>query len=406
MYGSLQPQQASTMQPDKRVLATFALGHLANDWTVGAIWLVAPAMALAMGLGSEEVGLLITLYGIGAAIAYLPAGVLADRMSRRGGLLLATFWWVAIGHIAASLMPEYWTFTLLLCIAVMGDAAWHPAATGYLVQRYPERRAHVLGVHAMGGSIGAEVLAPLGVGAVLAFADWRTALQVSALPPLIMGVAFIWIARRLKEVPVPQQGPVDLRGLLAPWMRGTGARLMATMVFYNMSVFALASMMPLYLQTEVGLGPMMVAVIFAAALLAGSVLQPWFGRLSDDVGRLPVMLAGTLTGGIAAFFAGTLAGGTAPVVAVVIAIAILTGIRSAFLASAVDIAHERASATLALAFTIMDGVGAIGALLAGYAGSDDLSRAFLLGAGFALAAAALTGATSFMTHVDKQRQVG
>ena len=90
----------------------------------------------------------------------------------------------------------------------------------------------------------------------------------------------------------------------------------------------------------------------------------------------------------------------------VIAIAILTGIRSAFLASAVDIAHERASATLALAFTIMDGVGAIGALLAGYAGSDDLSRAFLLGAGFALAAAALTGATSFMTHVDKQRQVG
>ena len=376
MYGSLQPQQASTMQPDKRVLATFALGHLANDWTVGAIWLVAPAMALAMGLGSEEVGLLITLYGIGAAIAYLPAGVLADRMSRRGGLLLATFWWVAIGHIAASVMPEYWTFTLLLCIAVMG------------------------------GSIGAEVLAPLGVGAVLAFADWRTALQVSALPPLIMGVAFIWIARRLKEVPVPQQGPVDLRGLLAPWMRGTGARLMATMVFYNMSVFALASMMPLYLQTEVGLGPMMVAVIFAAALLAGSVLQPWFGRLSDDVGRLPVMLAGTLTGGIAAFFAGTLAGGTAPVVAVVIAIAILTGIRSAFLASAVDIAHERASATLALAFTIMDGVGAIGALLAGYAGSDDLSRAFLLGAGFALAAAALTGATSFMTHVDKQRQVG
>ena len=72
---------------------------------------------------------------------------------------------------------------------------------------------------------------------------------------------------------------------------------MATMVLYNMSVFALASMMPLHLQTEVGLGPMMVAVIFAAALLTGSVLQPWFGRLSDDVGRLPVMLAGTLAGG-------------------------------------------------------------------------------------------------------------
>ena len=48
-----------------------------DDWAAGAIWLVAPAMALSMDLGAAEVGLLITLYGVGAALAYLPAGLWA-----------------------------------------------------------------------------------------------------------------------------------------------------------------------------------------------------------------------------------------------------------------------------------------------------------------------------------------
>ena len=46
-----------------------------------------------------------------------------------------------------------------------------------------------------------------------------------------------------------------------------------------------------------------------------------------------------------------------------IAIAALTAIRSAFLASAVEVVDGRESATLALAFTVLDGVGALGALL-------------------------------------------
>jgi MFS transporter, FSR family, fosmidomycin resistance protein len=379
------------MQPDRRVLAVFALGHLSNDWAVGAIWLVAPAMAISMGLGAQEVGLLITLYGVGAALAYLPTGLLADRLSRRGGLLLATFWWVAIGHVVASWMPDYWTFALVMTIAVMGDAAWHPVATGYLVQRYPRQRAHVLGVHAMGGTIGAEVLAPLGVGAVLAVADWRVALQVSAIPALVMGIVFIWIARRLKPVEVPQQGAIDLGGLIAPWIRGDGARLTSIMSLYNMAAVAMISMMPLYLHTDLALGPMAVSVIFAGTLLAGSLSQPWFGRLSDVRGRKPVMLGVLIVASAAAIIAGTAGHAGIVVVALLIAIAVLTGVRSVFLAAAVDIAHMRASATLGMAFTVMDGIGALGALLAGFAGADDLTRAFLLGAALAMLAAVGAG---------------
>ena len=369
----------SEQRLDKTLLAMFSLGHLANDWGVGAIWLVAPAMAIAMGLGAEEVGLLITLYGFGAALAYLPAGLLADRLARRGGLLVATFWWVAIGHVLASLAPDYWSFALLMALAVMGDAAWHPIATGYLVQRYPRRRAQVLGIHAMGGTVGAEVLAPLGVGAVLAFADWRTALQVAALPAAVMGCVFLFVARRMTPVAVSETR-LDLRGLIAPWTNAKGLHLALAMVLYNMAIIAVIAMMPLYLQTDLSYAPMVVAVVFAVSLLAGSLIQPFVGRWSDQFGRKVLLVSGLLLGGAALLTAGIVSPGLVAVGCLMVGIAVLTGIRSMFLAAAVDLASHRASSTLALAFTILDGVGAIGALVAGHIGAESLSRAFVLAA--------------------------
>ena len=83
---------------DRTLLAAFSLGHLANDWAVGAIWLIAPAVAASMGLGAPEVGLLLALHGLGAALGYLPAGVIADRLAYCGPFLALTFLWVVIGY--------------------------------------------------------------------------------------------------------------------------------------------------------------------------------------------------------------------------------------------------------------------------------------------------------------------
>ena len=123
------------------LIALFSLGHLANDWAPGAVWLLTPAIAVSLALSPAEVGLLLTIHSVGAAAAYLPAGVLADRVSDRGRLLLVTFWWVAIGYALAALAPGFWTLALLLAVAGMGDAAWHPIATGVLVEGMPHRRA-------------------------------------------------------------------------------------------------------------------------------------------------------------------------------------------------------------------------------------------------------------------------
>jgi MFS family permease len=208
------------------LLGALSLGHLTNDWVAGTLWLLAPAIAASLGLGPAEVGLILTINGIGAGLAYIPAGVISDRSTRPGFLMLLSFWWVAIGYFSATLAPGFWPVTLLLAFAVMGDAFWHPIATGVLVKEMPGRRAQALGIHAVGGSIGAEVLAPLSTGFLLGFFDWQTTLQILVLPAVVMGLLFIPVAARISRDTPGTINRIDVRGLARQWFKPAGIALM------------------------------------------------------------------------------------------------------------------------------------------------------------------------------------
>jgi FSR family fosmidomycin resistance protein-like MFS transporter len=373
---------------NRRLLVWFSLGHLANDCAPCALWLIAPAIGIAMDLSPAEVGLLITITSVGAALGYLPAGVLADRVAKRGRLLLATFWWVAIGYAVASQAPGFWSVALLLAVAGLGDAAWHPIATGVLAQALPKRRAQALGIHAMGGSF-AEVLAPLAVGFLLVHVDWRTALLLCALPAALMGLAFLRVSA---AVPAARQGALswsDLWSLLQAWRSLRGLGMVAMIGVSNMAFMAILAMAPLLLQRVYGLSPAETGLVFSAMVLAGALSQPLIGRLSDGTGRKPLVVAGNLAAVAACLAVAVSAAPVAAIPALIAAATALAAIRSVILVSAVEFAGQRESTTLGLAFVLLDGVGALGAVLAGVVGNLDLHYAFLLAAAFAAGAAAL-----------------
>ncbi len=369
------------------LLGTLFLGHLTNDWVAGSLWFIAPAIAASMGLGPTEVGLILTVNGIGAGLAYIPAGIIADRSSRPGYLLLVTFWWVALGYLSATLVPGFWAVTLLLAFGVMGDAVWHPVATGVLVKAMPERRAHALGIHAVGGSVGAEVLGPLATGFLLGYFDWQTSLQILVLPAVIMGLIFIPVSRRITQKVATTKANIDFKSLLKHWSTGTGIGLMLMMVFYNMSLMAILGMTPLYLQSEHALSPFYAGIIFAMLLMIGALCQPVLGHYTDRRGRKAVILLIFI---VAAFFA-LIAGMSSELVwaiaALLPAIVLLTAVRPAVLAAAVDFSTKSEATTLGIVFTVLDGVGMVGALFAGLVAEVKISHAFILAAIFGILAA-------------------
>jgi len=380
---------ATKRQEERLYLSTFALGHFANDWTAGSLLLLTPAIAVAMQLGPTEIGLMLTLNGLGGGLAYLPAGLAADHTRRRGLLLLLTFWWTVIGYFVASFAPDYWSLTILLAIAVMGDAAWHPIATGALTQLMPDRKARALGVHAMGGTIGAEAVAPLAVGFLLVWFDWRTVLQISVLPAFIMGIVFIPLVKRIGPAHVHRFELSSLLELLKRWHTPLGIGLIFFAVLYNMATIAAIAMTPLFLHTHHGLSTIETGVAFAAMVIIGSVLQPVLGHASDRFGRKFLLVAVLGTGGAFAVAASLSSTFVPFLVCLMVAVALLTGIRPVVLATAVEVSGERESTTLGMAFTLMDGIGAFGAVIAGIAGRHDLSHAFLLAGLLALVASAI-----------------
>lgn len=382
------------------LLGAFSLGHLANDWPPSAIWILAPAIALSLDLSPAELGLLITIHSLGASTAYVPAGMLTDHVSDRGRLLMLTFWWCGVGYVLASFASDFWVLALLLAIAGMGDAAWHPMATGVLAQRLPERRGEALGVHAMGGTL-AEVVGPLMAGFLLGFLDWRTTLQLSAIPTLLMGVAFIWIARR---VPVSSTGGLnraDFSHFIQVWAHPMGVAVIAMIAIYHMAIMAILSMSALFLQSDHGYSAWQAGLVFAGGLLLGSLLQPVVGRWSDTGGRKRFFIGGAVLASVCSIVVSMASAEVLIVAGIVGAMTMLMAVRSGVLAFAVEYAGKREGTTLGFVFAAMDGIGSVGAVLAGFVGERDLRDCFMLAAGFSLLSVLLACVIPFSAHARK-----
>ena len=145
-------------------------------------------------------------------------------------------------------------------------------------------------------------------------------------------------------------------------------------------------MTPLYLISHHGLTSLQAGFVFATMVGIGSCLQPVIGHASDRLGRKLLLIVVLGAAGVSGIGAAYFQAFVPFVGSLIVSVALLTAIRPVVLAAAVEVSGERESTTLGIAFTMMDGIGAFGALIAGIAGNRDLSQAFMMVALFAIVA--------------------
>ncbi len=367
------------------LLIPFSIGHFSNDLVPVGMYIFIPAFGAAMGLSPAEIGLLFMIHSLGSSMAFFPAGLLADHVANRGILLTASFFWVGFGYLTASFVDGFWAFAMLIAVAGMGDAAWHPIATGVLAQMHKARRAYALGMHAVGGHI-SEVIALPAAGLLLAMWDWRTAIQILVIPTLLTGIFFIFISPKVPRHVNSRPTRADFADIWRIWTTSSGLRILALFISYNMGLFAIITMTPLYLRANHSMSWMATGFAMAAMVLPGALLQPWMGKISDRVGRRPLIVFGNAAATGAAFVAWLPTTFGLSFIALGVALTVLVAIRAVLLAAAIDHAGGREGTSLGLAFAFMDGFAASAAVLAGLAGENDIANAFLLASGFSLVA--------------------
>lgn len=258
-----------------------------------------PVLALfaeSLGASPERIGLIVSVSTLTGVFLKLPSGALSDIYGRR--MLLR------IGVIAFGVPPFFYplisdlnVLTLLRLFHGLATAIFAPSALATVAELYRERRGAAMGTYTACTQSGA-LLGPF-IGGYLAYAAGFSSAFLTAG---FFGCAAIVMFYSLHlSPPSPRLHEKGATALGAEMWKGFAsvARNRTVLITSLMDAAkmiangALMAFLPLY-GVSVGLNAAEVGLLFTVQALTSFLSKPIMGRVSDRVGRQPLIMAGLL----------------------------------------------------------------------------------------------------------------
>ena len=264
---------------------------------IGVQTVALPVIAAAMGFSMTQAGLLVSTRYFVAGLTNLPSGFLADATKRRSTLLGLCLAFLGLGSLLMSFAPTYWPLLIFMGISGIGTGGFHPQSISILSSAYKERRAFALGIHDSAANLG-EVIAPLTIGALLSLTDWRTTLQIWALPGLLVGISYALFfpeQNRVVEHASRAQGSfwrdvVKDRSVLAMFF---------VSVFRTLGQSATTVFLPLYMTIYLKLPVATMGFYISTVFFFAGISPTFSGWAADKIGRIPLIVVGSTLAGLA-----------------------------------------------------------------------------------------------------------
>ncbi len=382
-----------------RELWLITIGHGLTHWYPATFYLLLPLIGTELGLSYSQIGLIMTCQYIASAVANVPGGVLVDTVGRKGLLMAVSLFWIGFPYLLIGFTHSY--LMLLACVSLVGfgNSLWHPTAIPTLARRYPERKGLVLSIHGMGGNVG-DAVAPVIIGAALAWFTWREVVVLNVMPGLVVAALLfallgtLRLAARKQETQSVGEYFAGLRELF----RSRALVLLSTgSAFRTMTQSALLTFLPVYLANDMGYSPFWVGACLFALQAAGFAASPIAGHLSDRLGRKQI-LVGSMAATALVLVAMAFAGGSPLFVALVAVLGFfLYATRPVIQAWMLEATPKNmAGSSIGLLF----GAQAVGAALGPLAGGMVADRYGLLAA-FYFLAATIVVANLFVLTIER-----
>jgi MFS family permease len=254
-----------------------------------------PLLARELGGDPPTVGLIVGASTLTGIMLKLPAGASSDVLGRR--VLL-----IAAGLVFALMPLAYLGVASLAALALLrvahgsATAMFGPVAAASLSDIAPsDRRATWLGTLATLQGTG-QVVAPVVAGVVLSRAGFDAAFMAAAVIAMAVPV-LLW---RWPSHHAPADRDRRVRGGLGAVVRNgpivRTSLMQAALLAVNSAMMAF---LPLYAADALGLDVLAIGLLFALQAIAGLTARPLAGRLSDRIGREPMIPAGLIICGLA-----------------------------------------------------------------------------------------------------------
>ncbi|WTU10092.1 MHS family MFS transporter [Streptomyces sp. NBC_00075] len=315
---TVSPQRSEKTEAPK--VAVASLVGTTIEYYDFAVYGTASALVLGPAFfpsGNATLSSLAAFLTFSAAFLSRPLGVvlfgtIGDRLGRRQALVVSLLL-MGVATVGVGLLPTYETagllapvllVTLRLLQGVSMGGEWGGAVLLAAEHAPPGRRALYASIPNIGPSLGfllstAVILPTMNIVGMEGFTDW--AWRIPFLLSTVLVVVGLWVRATVSESPVfkarthtpqPESAPRFPLGTLVKQypgrlLLGTGAAIGGSAVYYLTIVYSLS-----YGPQELGIprNTMLTAASIGAA--AGIAITLPVARLSDRIGRRPLMLAG------------------------------------------------------------------------------------------------------------------
>ena len=252
--------------------------------------------AESLGASPERIGLIVSVSTLTGVLLKLPSGALSDIYGRR--------FLLRIGVVAFGLPPFLYPFitdldalTALRFLHGLATAIFAPSALATVAELYRERRGAALGTYTACTQSG-SLLGPFLGGYLIHAAGFDAAFVTAGIFGCIGMVLFYSLHL---DVAVPQRKEQGTAVVLSEMWKGFAAvaknnKVLITSMTDAAKMIAngaLMAFLPLY-GVSAGLNPGEVGLLFSVQAGTSFFAKPIMGRISDRVGRQPLIILGLL----------------------------------------------------------------------------------------------------------------
>ncbi|MFC1967794.1 MFS transporter [Chloroflexota bacterium] len=266
---------------------------------------VLPLFIRALQVPMATVGFVAAASTLVGIVVSLPAGVLSDIVGRRRVILIAAIVF-ATAPFLYILVSLPWQLVMVRIYHGLATAILGPVAMAAVADTFDERRGERMGWYSSATMAG-RFLAPLVGGALIFGDDFRWVYLVTG----IIGTLSLVAAFRLPLSTTASSSAVEAirRERSEIWIDIidilTNRGILATSAIEAVQYFAFGCLevfLPIYLYEEAGFAPLGIGLLFTIQIVVATLTKPLMGRLSDRYGRVLMITAGLMLGGITVGF--------------------------------------------------------------------------------------------------------
>lgn len=275
---------------EKMPILLIFLGHMWVDASQGILPIALVKLKDVFALTYLQVGIVTSVLNFTSSMIQPVAGYIADRF-RLGWFIPYGIIWTALSMGLLGWAPNYLVLLIVVGLAGLGTAAFHPRAMMTVSLLSGTRRGLGTAIFSTGGNLGFAIGPMLGSYLVLGLGLRATAGLI--LPGLIIAFTILFYRGNIMERDVAKSSPspLDQGERLIPWLPLV---LLCFIVALRAWVYmTTTTYLPLFLEGE-GLELGNASLLLTVFLAGGAVAGLYGGHLSDRFGRRSVIIVSML----------------------------------------------------------------------------------------------------------------